>query len=512
MRLTYKLDKSEGKDLQYRFQQSRAKIQIFGGGFGNGKTTAAVIKGIQLAKDYPGANILIARSTYPKLNDTIRKEFLKWCPKGWIARQNLSKDNAVELKNGTTINFRYIAQQGKQEESSTSNLLSATYDVIIVDQMEDPEITEKDFNDLLGRLRGNATYVGNDPSMPTTGPRWFIILCNPTRNWVYKKLVKPLHDLSAGIRNPDLIVNPRTGEPMVELFEGDTYSNADNLPSDFIEGLEATYKGQMRERYLLGQWGAFEGLIYPMYDPMIHVLGYETMIGYLDQLRAQHYIPTWIESYDHGIASPSCYSLAFVDHDNNVFDLDGFYEKEQTIEQLSNRIREIRKRYEAFIGDERLQPVLADPQVFRRTSGNSRTVGVSVAGMFQECGITMQRANNDIMSGIAKVQAYLSLDRGHKNPITGAFEAPRLYFCADQPWIDQEMVDYIWKRDQRGEFEDVPTDRNDHAMDRIKYMLTNRPRIAMLRPPKPRIPPKYMRWGEHDADTPVNLRRHRHAA
>jgi hypothetical protein len=47
-----------------------------GGGFGNGKTTAGVVKALELAKDYPGSNGLIARSTFPKLNDTIRKEFL----------------------------------------------------------------------------------------------------------------------------------------------------------------------------------------------------------------------------------------------------------------------------------------------------------------------------------------------------------------------------------------------------------------------------------------------------
>jgi hypothetical protein len=35
-----------------------------------------LVKALQLAKDYPGSNGLIARSTFPKLNDTIRKEFL----------------------------------------------------------------------------------------------------------------------------------------------------------------------------------------------------------------------------------------------------------------------------------------------------------------------------------------------------------------------------------------------------------------------------------------------------
>lgn len=498
--------------LQYEFQQSRAKIQVFGGGFGNGKTTAAVIKALQLAKDYPGSNGLIARSTYPKLNDTIRKEFLKWCPDSWIARKNLSQDNVVEMTNGTVVNFRYIAQQGKNAESSTSNLLSATYDWIVVDQMEDPEISEKDFNDLLGRLRGSTAYAGSDDTMPSTGPRWFIILCNPTRNWVYRRLVKPLHDLRAGIRNPDLIVNAE-GHCLIELYEGPTHSNAENLPADFISTLEATYTGQMRQRYLLGEWGAFEGLVYPMYDPNVNMLGHDTILGHLDKLLMGGYKPTWIESYDHGIASPACYSLAFCDKDTNVFDVAGFYEKEQTIEQLAERIKAIRREYKAFLLDEdSIDPILADPAVFRRVSGNSKTVGVSAAGLFSELGIRMTRGNNDIISGIAKVQSYLSLDKGHRHPITGVFEAPRLYFSADQHWIDREIVDYIWKRDTNGDYEDKPMDRNDHAMDRIKYMLTNRPRIAMLMPKRDKIPPAFMRWSELENPAENDRRRHRHAA
>jgi len=89
-------------------------------------------------------------------------------------------------------------------------VLSATYDWIIVDQIEDPEFEHKDFIDLLGRLRGSTPYgfvPGDkeyDPRMPSSGPRWFIITTNPTRNWVYKKIVKPYQDYLRGVWNADL--------------------------------------------------------------------------------------------------------------------------------------------------------------------------------------------------------------------------------------------------------------------------------------------------------------------
>lgn len=500
---------SEGS-LQHCFQQSRAKIQIFGGGFGNGKTTAGVIKGLQLAKEYPGSNGLIARSTYPKLNDTIRKEFLKWCPKKWIKRAALSTDNIVELQNGSVINFRYIQQQSKNSESSTSNLLSATYDWIVVDQLEDPEISEKDFLDLLGRLRGSARYEGEDKTMPDSGPRWFIGLVNPTRNWVYRKLVKPLHDYQKGIPNPDLLAN-EDGKPIIELYEGSTYTNKENLAPDFIATLESTYKGQMRTRFLMGEWGAFEGLVYPQYDPQVHLLNRKVMWDYLESLVEEGFAPNIVEAYDHGIAKPACYALGFVDHHGNVFELEGFYEKECMVADLASMIRERRNKLFGLLSmsNDDFAPVLADPSVFRRTTGNARTVGTTVAGLFRDEGISMQRANNDITSGIAKVQSYLSVDETHIHPITGEFGSPRIFFNNQLVWNDQEFVDYNWKKDSAGEHEDTPSDKNDHAMDKTKYMLTHRPKIAKFVKKEEELPPGFLRWREREIAT-KHSRSHRH--
>src|SRR6478736_8841314 len=79
----YKLRKNT---THWEFDQCRAKIQFFGGGFANGKTTALVIKALKLCAAYPGSNGLLGRSTYPKLNDTLRKVFFLWCPPDWIKK------------------------------------------------------------------------------------------------------------------------------------------------------------------------------------------------------------------------------------------------------------------------------------------------------------------------------------------------------------------------------------------------------------------------------------------
>jgi hypothetical protein len=272
---------------------------------------------------------------------------------------------------------------------------------------------------------------------------------------------------------------------------------------------EAAYKGQMRNRFLLGEWGAYEGLVYPQYDATTHIVDHEQIFRYYEELQIRGFNLQILEAYDHGIAAPACYGLAFNDPYGNVCLLDGFYEKEKTVHELATRIKQIRAQYGLDSDPDVPMRVLADPAIFRRTSGNSRTVGIAVSGLFKDENVRMIRANNDILGGIAKVQSYLAIDEFHLNPFNNQVGAPRLFISSKCEYIDAEITDYYWKKDASGEYEDEPTDRNDHAMDMLKYLLTNRPRIAMRIEKRPPIPPKYMNWREKGTTT-KDTRSHRY--
>jgi len=531
--------KLERDSLQDRFLNSMGKVQIYGGGFANGKTAAACIKCIRIAKDYPGANILMARSTYPKLNDTLRKEFVKWCPPDWIKSfpKSANGSNTCTLTNGTTINFRYIAQQGKiGTESTTSNLLSATYDAIFVDQMEDPEIVHKDFLDLLGRLRGMTPYGGDDSDMPDSGPRIFVITTNPTRNWVYRKLVKPLHDLmsvdvvtgksKSVIINEDLLCETDSdgrmlkGEdglpvPIIDLYEGSTYENKANLEADFIKTLEGAYRGQMRTRFLLGRWASYEGLVYPSFDESVHVLTHHTLENYYKQLQLTSKKLTIMEGYDYGLAVPFCYLLGFCDNFGNVFLMDGIYQKEQPLDYHINGrhlgdeedyagIIELREQYQISPNN----MILADPDIFRRKSiGAKGVVGKSIATMFQDDGIMCVRGNNDITNGIVKVSQYLIPQVNHQNPISGEYNSPYLYISDKLDWWINEITDYYWRKSPTGDQIDAPVDKDDHAMDTTKYLLSNRPNVSKMIVARNPKTVGWRQWGERDIqDTQRNIR------
>lgn len=505
--------------LHERFLNSRSKIQFMGGGFGNGKTSAAVNKALIIAKDYPGSNILIARATYPKLNDTIRKAVLEeWCPKDWIKRRPTKDDNTLILKNDSVINFRYVAQRGKQSEdgTTTSNLLSANYDLVVVDQIEDPEISYKDFTDLIGRLRGSAKYQGTDASMPATGPRWMILTANPSMNWVYQKLVKPVHDYQQkGLRSEDLIVDPLTNEPMIELFEGSTYENQLNLSADYIRGLEATYKGQQRERYLMGGWAAYEGLVYPSFDERIHVVEHELLLAYLRE-RAAVLRRNFLRGlspragYDYGLVSPSCYLLGATDPELGItFVFDGFHQAEYKLEHQSDHILGLQLEHRGIFNGGRpsaysYPPTYADPGIFRR-SGDK---GSTIAGVFADHGVPMFRGGNSIASGVAKITELLGEDEFLTNPITNKESSPRLIFSSKLSFLISEITSYYWKKNPFGIYTDEPTDKDDHSLDALKYLCTDMPKIETLRAIQNERS-QIFRWRERD-DSNSNMRDYRH--
>jgi Phage terminase large subunit len=522
MQPTFRLVKNS---LQDRFLQSRAELQVFGGGFGNGKSTSCIIKLLQVAKDYPGANILVFRESLAKLQDSTLVEFEKWCPDDWI--QSFPKNEGARtcvLKNGTRIAFRFVRQQGKKgADQGTSNLLSANYDLIFGDQIEDPQIAHKDFLDLYGRLRGSTPYAGTDPTMPKTGPRWLLLNCNPTRNWFYKKIIRPYHlwqkdgkyhkDLQCRMKDGVPILDAEgRAIPIMELFEGATHENADNLPPDFIARIEASYVGQMRDRFLLGKWAAYEGLIYSEYSDDTHLISADHMRQYYHSLRMLGYEPEIIEAYDDGIAKPYCYLLAFVDHMGIVHVVDGSYEKEVRIEEIIRTIKTKRIQLTGQASRKSHDWVYADPSLMRRTRGGSKSViGNTTSELFWDngCGIRFVPGNNDIKNGIIKCSSYLFVDPRQANPYTGEQGSPHIFIANNLYWFDEEINEYSWQKNASGEdYEEKPRDGNDHAMDAMKYMLSRRPDVAKIIPQPIVLPQAVNMW--HESSVTNSKKEYRH--
>lgn len=459
---------------QESYLKSTSRIQLMGGGFANGKTALTCVKVLNTALDYPGSHGVFARSTRPKLEDTVKPEFFKWCPFDWIEKMPTEKHNDVKLKNGSTIHFRHVRQEGKAKSENTSNLLSATYDWAAVDQIDDPSFTHKDFMDLASRLRGTTKYAGDNPSMPLIGPQFLFMTCNPTRNWVFRELVNPYHIYKrTGIITKNLPVSETTKKCLLEVYEASTHTNKHNTGQAYVDSLVALYKGSMGDRYIEGKWGAYEGLVYPEFDQTIHVYTESEINDYVEGVIASGEFAV-VEGYDHGIVVPSCYMLGIVDKHDNTYIIDGIYTTGVKIPDFCDLIREIRRQW-GIIPE---GPIWADPAIFKASNTSKELVGEAVSQMYLEEGINMRRGNNNIESGIAKISSHLAMQRLHYNQIKDVYGAPYLHFSGKLEWLINEIGDYYWNKNIAGDNVDKPRDTNDHAMDTLKYMFSGRPRIG----------------------------------
>jgi hypothetical protein len=272
---------------------------------------------------------------------------------------------------------------------------------------------------------------------------------------------------------------------MIHVVEGSTYTNQNNLPPDFIQLLETTYQGQMRDRFLMGKWVAYEGLVYPSFDMDQHVIPHELVEDYWRQLQAQRIEPIILEGYDFGMASPSCYLFGFADDKGNVIICDGFYKAEYRLPLQWEEIRSIRHDWGIMKSRRAIDfnPIYADPDIFKRKGVDKDTVGVSVASMFMDDGpegggIDVTPGNNDINAGVTKINSYLHVQKWHRNPFTGELGAPCIYFSSEVSFLIDEITDYYWQKNQQDETVDKPMDRKDHAMDSMKYLMSPQVEIA----------------------------------
>lgn len=201
---------------QASFHASPAKKRLLLGAYGAGKTTAEVWESVKTAFRWKGCLIGIFRKTKPALHDTTEADFRAILPSEFVARERKTEARQeLELIGGSRIWFRSLDDWRK--------LGSTAFDLIIVDEAW--EITETDYDTLLGRLRGR------------TGPRRMVLATNPPNvsHWLYKRFVKEPEEDSA-------------------VFHVSTYDNAANLPADYIADLEKKPLN-FRRKFLLGEWG-----------------------------------------------------------------------------------------------------------------------------------------------------------------------------------------------------------------------------------------------------------------
>ena len=217
---------------QKAFATSREAFPAFIGGFGSGKTAAAIARAMALKSHFRDCDIAYYLPTYPLVEDIAFRRFPELCErKGWSHR--LNKQSAyIEFPGAGRIVFRTMEQPHR----------IVGYEVAhsIVDELDTlpTEKAREVWNKIIARNRQKCG-MGNTVAVATT-PEGF--------RFVYERWVK----------------KPAPG---YVLFRAKTLDNAANLPPGYIDNLTASYPSNLLAAYLDGEFVSLTaGSVYAEFD------------------------------------------------------------------------------------------------------------------------------------------------------------------------------------------------------------------------------------------------------
>lgn len=398
------------------------------GTFGCGKSMAALLAVNKECEENPGNLYFAVRKEYIDLKSAT---FRDW--NDWVGRPIIG--NEVRYENGSVLIFAHGDDLNSFKNANLGGAL----------MIQAEEMTEEDFWFLKGRLRRKQ------------GTRQLRLDCNyDGHNWIYKLFNKEDSAIKEHRR----------------LITTNTFDNEKNLPPDYIPGL-MLYPKKLQDRYLYGSDADMEGQIWDEFSESR---------DFIDPFE----IPKeWdkIVILDHGVTNPTAVLWIAIDFDGNLFAYDEHYEAGKIVSYHSEQIK---KRDNSRVVD-----WLGDPACNAKVNQRNGQF-YSIFDEYAECGIKFRPADNNVISGLNRVNEY--------------FKAGKLKIFKNCVNLKDEIDNYRWKRLNATQSKDKnepeqPVKKKDHLCDCLRYGVASRPSLT------PQPEKKIVRYSEawYHSLEPVNM-------
>ena len=219
-------------DQQRAFATSGAPFPAFVGGFGSGKTAAAIARAMMLKSAFKQCDVAYYLPTYPLVEDIAFRRFPELCERKEYAYK-LNKSSAfIEFPNAGRIIFRTMENPERIVGYEVAHSILDELDTLTIEKARHV------WNKVIARNRQKCS-IPNTVGVATT-PEGF--------RFVYERWVK-------------------NKAPGYELFKAKTSDNAANLPAGYIENLTNTYSANLLAAYLDGEFcNLASGSIYAEFD------------------------------------------------------------------------------------------------------------------------------------------------------------------------------------------------------------------------------------------------------
>lgn len=387
-------------EKQRVFVYSQVHHAAFIGGIGSGKSWSGCARAILASmgeiggQRVPVPNLgVVTAPTYPMLRDATLRTWLELAERHvpGFRRDMLNKSEmTARLPNGSEVLFRSTEYPDRLRGPSIAWWFgdeAALYPAQVRRIM-------------VGRLRQGGA-LGYD--WVTTTPKG--------RNWVWQTYAR----------------QQREGYLLV------TATSAENefLERDIIEMWEMEYSGDFARQELLGEFVAFEGLIYAEFEPARHV----------SRARPEQ-LSRIVAGVDWGFANPGVIVVLGLDGDGRLYVLAEAYERRRRVEEWAEVALQMRQQW--GISEFYCDP--SEPEYIK---------------VFRERGLKAEGADNAVLPGIQAVKNALAVRPDGQVGMTISPECVHLL---------SEFEQYQWAENRHG-IKDEPVKANDHAMDALRYAV-----------------------------------------
>lgn len=405
---------------QARFHADPHKFKGFFGGFGSGKTRTGAEEITQHILSTPGGMTLIGAQTKPQLDQTAKKMFFDVFPRILIEDYHKQREEVL-CKNGHIVLFRPLDDEGKIRSLNLSAFWIE----------EASEVKYDIFVQLQTRLRNTATkrHLG-------------ILTSNPDMGWIKTEFLlksdKIYNAMTKYYQNPDEIN---------KAFSSHIAPTSLNpyLPPDFMESVTKGKPQWWVERFFYGSFEATEGLVFPEFSK--HIVDPFSIPRHWERVFAA----------DFGLRDPTVLLAGAIDPDNGILYIyDEHYESGRSIKYHAEKMNQMLKPIRPGL----IRYIVGDPKGKAKSERDMR----SIFDYYAEYGIYFKPGINKIEDGILKVYSY--------------FEMNKLKIFSTCRNTIREGLNYKYKPqdlDSRKNPDEKPLDKDNHAMDALRYMVAELP-------------------------------------
>lgn len=408
-------------DRQKEFFTSTARHIGYGGARGGGKSWAMRFKFILLAYKYPKLKLLLLRRTLPELRENHIRPLQEWLH--GICKYT-DTDKTFTFPNGSMLRLGYC-----DSEKDVYQYQGQEYDVIGLEEATHFTEFMRDFFETSNRstrkdFKPRIYYTSNPGGI---GHSWF------------KRLFID-REYRGNEKSDNYVFIP------AKVYDNHALMTAN---PEYVETLENLPDDQ-REAFLHGNWDVFAGQYFREWRRDTHV------IEPIELPRS------WLRfcSIDYGFNDP-CAIYWHAVHDRRIYTYREVYINQTNASDIAKKILDLSR-------GESIEYTVASPDMWHKRGGamvskDGQMKGESIAEIFMDNGVYLEKADNDRIIGWTRMREYMKMQPDGQ-PLWVIFSN-----CANLVRTLPQLI-----HDTR-RVEDVADGLEDHAAESCRYGLMSRP-------------------------------------